>query len=63
METVDSHRTEDAVHDALQAFWGVIAEKFPEVASGDFDMGATFEMHEKAEGWVRSWLFWNGKGE
>ena len=50
----DSTRIETAVEDAQLEFWKSIAESFPEIKTGDFEMG--MEMDDALIGYVRHWL-------
>ena len=50
----NSTRIETAVEDAQLVFWKSIAESFPEIKTGDFDMG--MEMDSDLAGYVRHWL-------
>jgi hypothetical protein len=52
-------RIEDAVGEALQAFWLAVAEKFPEVTTGDYDPMLEGIMYAEAEEWVGEWLRMN----
>lgn len=51
---------ESAARDAEDAFWKVIAEKFPAVTSGDFPPDASVEFDKAREKAVRLWLQING---
>lgn len=39
-------RLRDAVEEGQQAFWRVVAERFPEATSGDFDPAATLALEK-----------------
>lgn len=53
-------RLEEARADAEFAFWAAVAEKFPEIKTGDMDPMVVFEMHTKMEEWIALWLNVNG---
>jgi hypothetical protein len=50
---------------AEDAFWAVVAEKFPEATAGDFDPLASFAMENRMREWITSWVEGNvpGAGE
>lgn len=52
-------RIEDAVGEALEAFWAAVAQKFPEVTTGDFDPMLAGIVYARAEDWVAEWLRMN----
>lgn len=52
-------RIEDAVGEALQAFWAAVVEKFPEITTGDYDPMLEGIMYAEAEEWVAEWLRMN----
>ena len=54
----DSTRIETAVEDAQQVFWKSIAESFPEIQTGDFDI----DIDEVLIAYVRHWLKLNQDG-
>jgi len=47
---------ENVEHDAQMAFWAVVAKAYPEVKTGDFDIGLTIEMGMEMEGYIAHWL-------
>ena len=53
---VDAARTEDAVEAALEAFWAVMVEKYPEIKSGDYDPFMYGIMVQQAGEWLEHWL-------
>lgn len=57
-------KTEDRIREALMeadlAFWDVIAEKFPEVKTGDLDPMTTMGLSAEQEKAVHEWLTLNG---
>ena len=55
-DEVDQKRIKDAVHEADDAFWAVIAKAFPECKTGDFDPMATFKFTAAQEYAVTTWL-------
>ncbi len=52
-------RIDEARQLAEDAFWAVVAEKFPEAKSGDFDPMATFNMETSMRNWIKLWVEWN----
>lgn len=52
-------RIETAVSDAEEAFWAVIAARFPEATTGDFDPLASHQFQEVLKANVKLWLTWN----
>jgi hypothetical protein len=42
--------------EALDAFWNVIVQKFPEATSGDLSPLATFQLDQAAEAAVKEWV-------
>ncbi|WGS54457.1 hypothetical protein LFL96_25935 [Paraburkholderia sp. D15] len=58
IKTVDNFRVEieSAVEEAKEAFWAVIASKFPEVKSGDFPPDAAHQFDHHCELAVLIWL-------
>ena len=55
---VDGRITE-AVFAGEEAFWAVIASKFPEATQGDFDPAAAHQFYEVLKQNVTLWLNWN----
>jgi hypothetical protein len=53
---VDEARSEDAVEVAIEAFWAVMVEKYPEIKSGDFDPWMEHLMIQQASEWLEHWL-------
>lgn len=60
-ETLDQ-RMARAVEDADDAFWAVIAERFPEATTGDTDPSATHQYETMRDAFVRHWLTGNFPG-
>jgi len=58
IKTVDNLKVqiESAVEEAQEAFWAVIAEKFPEVKTGDFPPDASHQFSHHCELAVSIWL-------
>lgn len=54
-------RIEHAVDTAINSFWEVMVEEFPEVTSGDFDPMYEGIMYRQATEWLEHWLSLNGK--
>ncbi|ASJ88503.1 hypothetical protein [Pseudomonas aeruginosa] len=52
-------RKSEAVSEALDAFWTVIAQKFPEATTGDLDPGTVFLLEDSAEKAVNTWVKFN----
>ena len=63
MATYSNERIEKAVRDADDAFWGVIAEKFPEIKTGDLSPDAVFTLRLAQEKAVKRWLTSNTEDE
>lgn len=61
MITEIESRIEDAVGEALEAFWWAIVNKFPEVTTGDYDPMLEGIMYAEAEEWVAAWLRLNAR--
>jgi hypothetical protein len=59
----DKGRVEDAVMDAMDAFWNSIAENYPEITTGDLDPGTSIDLTLSMENAVDKWLMWNQKEE
>jgi hypothetical protein len=47
---------ENVAKSAEFAFWAVVAKAYPEVETGDFDIGLTFEMRMEMESYIAHWL-------
>lgn len=56
-------RLNTALRNAQLAFWKSIAENYPEITSGDLDVGATIDFDDACETVVRQWLYLNSEGE
>ncbi len=56
MPEITEERIADAVQDAEDAFWAVIAEQFPEADSGDLSPDAAFALTAAMEKAVRAWI-------
>lgn len=54
--TTEEKRFDTATQDALDAFWNVIAQRYPEIRTGDMGPDEVFTMQAQAEQWVRWWL-------
>lgn len=52
-------RVKDAVQAGDTAFWGVIAEQFPEIKTGDFDPPSAAKLLDSLEEAVTTWLRMN----
>jgi hypothetical protein len=50
---------EEHVEEALHAFWGKIAELYPEVETGDLDPGHLIDLDTAAQSAVKAWLYYN----
>lgn len=57
------HRLEMAVEVAADALWGGVVEAYPEVRSGDFGPGETFEMERSIRDGMKLWLLYNRPAE
>ena len=55
----DEARSEEAVEEAIEAFWAVIVDKYPEVKSGDFEPMMEGLMYKQAGEWLEHWLYCN----
>jgi hypothetical protein len=55
-EAVNSRAIEDAVEDGMEAFWSVVAKKFPQVKSGDFGPDETMALESAMKIAVSQWL-------
>jgi len=49
-------KAEDAIEDAVAAFWAVIVEKYPEIKSGDYMPMMEGLMYQQAGEWLEHWL-------
>ena len=47
---------ENTTEEALFAFWEVVAKAYPQAEGGEFGIGETFEMCQKAEEFITHWL-------
>jgi hypothetical protein len=45
--------------EALEAFWHVIVQRFPEATTGDLSPGATFALQNAAEDAIGEWIWAN----
>ena len=52
-------RIEKAVNEAEDAFWSVIAERFPEAETGDLFFDASIEFGDECRSVVRLWIATN----
>jgi hypothetical protein len=53
---MNNRELQDLVEDANQAFWQVIAERFPQARSGDRSPLATMKLHLAQEEAVKEWI-------
>jgi len=56
---VDDQAVAKILEDAQNAFWKVVAERFPEIKTGDFSPEDTIKFDEACESAVLTWLYWN----
>lgn len=52
-------RIDLAFENADADFWVAVVRIFPEITTGDFDPGATFEIHEAMKTAITRWVGWN----
>jgi hypothetical protein len=52
-------KVEDATENALFDFWASIANQFPDVEGGEFDIGMSLDMSIEMERFVAHWLDYN----
>ena len=52
-------RIEKAVKEAGEAFWAVIAERFPEAKTGDLYFDASIQFEDECESIARLWIATN----
>lgn len=55
----DAHQLGEALKAAQEAFWGVVAARFPEVKTGDFPPDATFRFEDASRAAIDTWLAFN----
>lgn len=55
----DQKRLQEVAIDATEAFWRVVAEKYPEIKSGDVSPAAVFEFDDFVERAIKKWLVEN----
>lgn len=55
----DKNRLSNVLEDAEIAFWGVVADAYPEAKHGDFSPDATMKFAAATEEAVTLWLEWN----
>ena len=53
---VNEAKAEDAVEEAIAAFWSVIVEKYPDIKSGDYAPMMEGVMYQQAGEWLEHWL-------
>lgn len=59
MTTQENKRLEDAVFDATEAFWEVIAAYYEEITTGDLDPITTQILNQTLTEVVKTWLAGN----
>ena len=59
MTTQENKRLEDAVFDATEAFWEVIAAHYEEITTGDLDPVTTLNLNQTLTEVVKTWLAGN----
>lgn len=60
-EKISEEEIKRLMEKAQEAFWQVIAERFPN-CPGDFSPDATHHMDEYMKGLIRLWINWNVPG-
>lgn len=58
MSNIEQRKSE-AVSEALDAFWAVIAQRFPEASTGDLDPGNVVSLEDAATNAVSTWVSFN----
>jgi hypothetical protein len=53
---MNNRELHNLVEDANQAFWQVIAERFPQARNGDLSPWATIKLHLAQEEAVKEWI-------
>jgi len=54
--STDKQRLREVIEDAQMAFWAVVAEKYPEITTGDFSPQDSAQLDEALMKAVTSWL-------
>lgn len=52
----DKKRLSEVIEDAQMAFWAVVADKYPEITTGDFSPQDSIELDDALTKAVISWL-------
>lgn len=54
--TMTTYTLPDLADQALDAFWQVIAQRFPEAKTGDLSIDRTLHLHAAAEQAIEEWI-------
>lgn len=54
--STDKQRLSEVIEDAQMAFWAVVADKYPEITTGDFSPQDSIELDDALTKAVISWL-------
>ena len=57
--SIQSRQLDSLVEDALQEFWGLIAEQYPQATSGDLSPLRCIRLHIAARDAVEEWVWAN----